>query len=269
MSNRRAPVDSARLHHRFFVATSGVLLAITLVGFSPSFFLKPLFDNPGQIARSAELLRVASGSEPSRSDLPLHVVAHGVLATAWMILFFVQTLLIHTGRGRLHRKLGVGGLFLAAGVAVSGGIAIFLALPRLIALASPLDPAVVIAEQLPLFSRDLGTFIVFSIAVSGAAHFRRRPETHKHLMLLASMTLVTVAIARVWMNAGLENAMEVWIPATENTLAVLIIGGDWLIRRRTPWVLLGGFTFWLVLNSLMIQLGSTETAQSWARAWMT
>ncbi len=67
MSKRRAAIDFARLQHRFFVATSGVLLAITLIGFSPSFFLYPLFENPGGIALAAELLRGAGGgSEPSR-----------------------------------------------------------------------------------------------------------------------------------------------------------------------------------------------------------
>ena len=59
------------------------------------------------------------------------------------------------------------------------------------------------------------------------------------------------------------------VPMTENGLAVLIIGGDWLIRRRTPWVLLGGFVFVTVLYGAMIGLGSTDAAQSWALDWMT
>ena len=56
---------------------------------------------------------------------------------------------------------------------------------------------------------------------------------------------------------------------TENGLAVLIFGGDWLTRRRTPWVLLGGFVFVSVLYGAMIGLGSTDTARSWALGWMT
>ena len=39
----RAAIGSAQVHHRFFVVTSGVMLAIALVGFSPSFFLKVLY----------------------------------------------------------------------------------------------------------------------------------------------------------------------------------------------------------------------------------
>ena len=63
--------------------------------------------------------------------------------------------------------------------------------------------------------------------------------------------------------------MEFWTPMTENTLAVLILGGFWLARRRTPWVLLGGFVFWGVLYGVMIGLGSTDTALSWALELMT
>ena len=79
MSNRRAPIGSAQVHHRFFVVTSGVLLAITLVGFSPSFFLKVFFEDPGMIVRVAELLRSNGGGGGLKAPpLPLHVVAHGI-----------------------------------------------------------------------------------------------------------------------------------------------------------------------------------------------
>ena len=53
-------------------------------------------------------------------------------ATAWMSLFFAQTLLIASGRRAVHR-----GLFVAGGVFVTGVYALFLALPRLIALGDP------------------------------------------------------------------------------------------------------------------------------------
>ena len=113
------------------------MLAITLVGFSPSFFLKVLFEHPGAIVEQAELLqRDRGGNGLGVPPLPLHVVAHGTLSTAWFVLFFVQTLLISSGRRAVHQKLGIGGLFLAAGVVVSGVTALFLAIPRIIALAA-------------------------------------------------------------------------------------------------------------------------------------
>ncbi len=266
MNVGRSTTDSARRHHLFFVATSGAFLVTTLVGFAPSFFLMPFFDHPGLIALEAQ--KYGDGGGESTLGLPLRAIVHGVLATAWMGLFFVQTLLIHSGRRALHQTLGVGGLFIAAGVFLSGVYALVLATPRMIDLADPPDPSVVIAEVLPGMGGDLGSFLFFICAVGAAAYFRRRAVTHKYLMLLASMSLVTVPIARIWMNSGLDDALEVWAPAMENTLVVLILGGDWLIRRRVPWVLLGGFIVLFALYGGMAELGSTEAAQSWALGWM-
>ncbi len=269
MSDTRATIRSARVRHGFFVVTSGALLAIVLIGFSPSFFLKVLFEDPGIIVHEAELLRGDGGNGLGVPELPLHVVAHGALMTAWMLLFFVQTLLITSDRRAVHQRLGVGGLFLAVGVVVSGVTAILLALPRLIALANPPDPSIVIAENLPAFSGDIGSFMAFSMAVGGAAYFRRRPETHKQLMLLASMLLIAPAITRIWAWSGLENAQEFWFPVTENGLAVLIIGGAWLTGRRPPWVLMGGLVLSFVVYGALFGLGTTDTALSWALEWVT
>ena len=139
-----------------------------------------------------------------------------------MSLFFAQTLLIASGRRKLHRTLGIGGLFLATGVFTTGVYTLFLAIPRLIALGDPPDPALIIGEQLPPFSGDLGSLMIFLLAVGGAAHYRHRPETHRQLMLLASMNLIPQANARVWTNLGLDNALEFWTPLTETTLILLI-----------------------------------------------
>ena len=269
MSDTRATIRSARVRHGFFVVTSGVLLAIVLIGFSPSFFLKVLFEDPGVIVHEAERLRGDGGNGLGVPELPLHVVAHGALMTAWMVLFFVQTLLITSDRRAVHQRLGVGGLFLAAGVAISGVAVLLLAIPRLIALANPPDPAIVIAERLPGLSGDFALFMAFSIAVGGAAYLRRRPETHKQLMLLASMLLIGPAIFRILAWSGLENAQEFWFPVTENGLAVLIIGGAWLTGRGPPWVLMGGLVLSFVLYGAMLGFGGTDTAQSWALELMT
>ena len=257
------------MHHRFFVATAGLLLGITLIGFAPSFFLKFVFEHPGGIVEEAELLRRdGGGSGVGMPGLPLHVVAHGALAAAWMSLFFAQTLLIASGRRGLHKTLGVGGLFLATGVFVTGVYTLFRAIPRLIILGDPPDPSVVIGEQLASFSGDLGSLMIFALAVGGAAYYRHRPETHRQLMLLASMNLIPQANARVWTNAGLENALELWAPLAENTLAILIVGGAWFTARRAPRVLIGGFVAWILLYGVMFGLGTTDAAQAWALGWM-
>jgi hypothetical protein len=52
---------------------AALLLATVLVGFAPSFFLRAYFGTP---------------------PLPMYLQLHGVVLTAWFLLFFVQTSLI-------------------------------------------------------------------------------------------------------------------------------------------------------------------------------
>ena len=138
MSHRPAALDSVRAQRRFFVGVSGLFLAMALVGFAPSFFLKVVFEHPGAIVEQAEILRRDAGEDGlGVPRLPLYVVVHGALSTAWFVLFFAQTLLISSGRRAVHQTLGVGGLVIAAGVVVSGVTAVVLAIPRLITLRGP------------------------------------------------------------------------------------------------------------------------------------
>src|SRR6185436_12010738 len=64
---------TARSHHGFFVCMAALLLATVLVGFAPSFYLRAYFGAP---------------------PLPTYLQLHGVVLTAWFLLFFVQTSLV-------------------------------------------------------------------------------------------------------------------------------------------------------------------------------
>ena len=79
MSDTRATIGSERGRHRFFVVTSGVLVAIVLVGFSPSFFLKVLFQDPGMIVRVAPSTNgaVRGQDPPGGSETPGFSLAPG------------------------------------------------------------------------------------------------------------------------------------------------------------------------------------------------
>ena len=83
-------------------------------------------------------------------------------------------------------------------------------------------------------------------------------------MLLASIIMVTPAIDHMWGWTSIENALEIWFPMTVNALLVVIVGSDWLIRRRAPWVLLGGVVGWVLLEGAMSGFGATDAAQAWA-----
>jgi hypothetical protein len=73
-----------------FFSLAGLWFAtLTLVGFSPSFYFRRL-------------------PEP----LPTHQIVHGVVYSAWVMLFLVQALLISTHRARWHIRLGAASVFL-------------------------------------------------------------------------------------------------------------------------------------------------------------
>ena len=73
---------------------------LVFTGFARTYYLKFLFTGP---------------------PLPSPVVhVHGLLMTAWVVLFVVQVGLISTRRVRLHQRLGYAGIALALLVIVMG-----------------------------------------------------------------------------------------------------------------------------------------------------
>src|SRR3546814_15675575 len=77
MATRAAALRSRDLDRAFFTAVALALLASTLAGFAPTYFLRGL-----------------SGAAPLS---PL-VIVHGAANSAWIVLFPVKTSLISTGR---------------------------------------------------------------------------------------------------------------------------------------------------------------------------
>jgi hypothetical protein len=100
----RLPRVAATRSDRYFYTLAAVaILIVTLVGFHP-------FYGAGEGMR---------GRQISPPLFPL-VLVHGVLMTAWVLLFLVQALLISTRNRRLHMKLGWGAIAVAVGVAITG-----------------------------------------------------------------------------------------------------------------------------------------------------
>ena len=152
----------------FFFAAHVVLLVVVLLGFSPSFYLRSAFHHVTQ--------------------LPTRLYVHGAVLTVWFLLTVVQGRLIRTQRLRLHRRFGYVAASYAAVVIVFGTLANL----RLIAeIDSPAD-----GENIVVWG-NFFTLAMFTAFVSLAVVFRKRPEAHKRLMLLASMSIVGPALARL------------------------------------------------------------------------
>src|SRR5215510_6025584 len=85
--------------HIFYTGLALVFLSTVFVGFSRTYYLKIFFGTP---------------------HLSLLAHIHGVVFTLWTIFFVFQATLVATGRPGLHRRFGIGGVVLAAGIVLLG-----------------------------------------------------------------------------------------------------------------------------------------------------
>jgi hypothetical protein len=163
-------------HDRLFYGGMAAALGLTILGgFASTYYLRFFADGP----------RTTFNGGPFTAVVHLH----GALFTAWVILFGVQTALIASHQVAVHRRMGVAGAVLAVAMV---GVGSFLAIATASRGAAPpgMDPLAFLA--IPMFD-----MVLFSTFVGSALALRRDRETHKRLMLLAYISIIVPAIARL------------------------------------------------------------------------
>lgn len=160
---------------KFFTGMAFAAFSVAFIGFAPTYYLVGL--NPGPTP-----------------ELSPRIHLHGFLCTLWILLFATQTSLIAAGRTAIHRRAGLAGIGLMLATSVSG-IHLAINSERRIHSATNdgtlADPYVFLI--FPFFA--IGMFALF---VSAGVLFRQRPDIHKRLMLLATVSLLGPALARIW-----------------------------------------------------------------------
>jgi hypothetical protein len=207
----------------FFVFMAAAVATTVSVGFAPTFYLRSTY-------------------HPDKNlSLLLHV--HGFALSSWIVLFFVQTILIVRGSPSLHRRLGWVMVGLAACIVVLMGAAIGEQLRRL----PPTLPAP--------FALAFGLFdiIVFATLVGLAIHWRKRSDWHKRLMLSATILLVEAAVVRIVAFHGIEEPKYLMISQYSSALLFFIpsFAYDWVTRKRIHPANVLGLT--LILMDQIIQ----------------
>lgn len=226
---------------KFYLGVSIAMLLVVYVGFARSFFLRPLF--PDWKAPTEPIFYV-----------------HGILFAAWNVLLVAQASLIGFARPDVHRKLGVWGAFLAAGMVVFGTIGALIAANRPTGFVGvPVPPLQFLV--VPLFDMALfGAFVTLAVLA------RRDPQAHKRWMLLATVNLLGAAFAR-WPGVA-----EIGSPFAYFGLADLFIVAlaVWDFRSRgrlhqaTLW---GGLTL-IALQPLRLVISATPAWLAFA-GWAT
>jgi len=105
-------------------------------------------------------------------------------------LFFVQAYLVATHRIRVHRRLGILGAVLAFAVVAMGTYATVEATAREV-------QSHIVGRFQYLFGLNLVNLLLFALFVVAALTLRTRPEFHKRLMLLATLSILAPAVARI------------------------------------------------------------------------
>ena len=238
-------VGSARNPDRtFFAAMAGVMLAIVLVGFAPSFYLSSFLD-----------------AKPLRPVVHIH----GFLFTLWPVLFITQSMLVRTDRIRLHRALGVGGAVLAVLMVISGYVVSAYRPP--IAVGSRAASAGEIAVHAFLLGQ-IYALLLFATLVTLAMWFRRNSGVHKRLVLIATISILNAATARILLLVGIEPLPYLGMVATWGPLLLALAIYDVVTQRRLHPATLWGGLFVALRLPVFAQLGFTDQWQAIA-TWLT
>lgn len=185
----------------FYLVMAIIVAAAVTIGFGPNL--------------DARLLHPSS---PRPTILYLHVA----VSTAWVLLFIAQTALVRTRRVAWHCRLGLGGLVVGT-LLPPLGLATAIVTTRM-GIAD--DPAGGIGGM-AFFAVSCLDMLAFSLAFGLAIAWRRRPDDHKRLMLIATCCLLSAAFARFphWLVPS-----RMWYVAVD-LLILAGVGHDVVVTR--------------------------------------
>lgn len=222
---------------RFYSGLSLAMFVVVLVGFSRSFFLRPLFPD-----------------WPSPPETIFYV--HGAVFTAWCVLLVAQPRLVAAGRTDLHRSAGWCGAGLAVAMVVLGSVGALVAARRPTGFVGIPVPG----EQFLIV--PIVDMLLFPAFVAAAVARRHDAQAHKRLMILASVNLLAAAIAR-WPVIG-QAGPPAYFGLTDLFVVAL---GVWDVRTRGrlhPVTLWGGLAI-VLSQPLRLVLSETQAWLSVAR----
>ena len=224
---------------RFYLLIALLLAGLVFVGFAPTFYLNGQFNH-----------FPLSG---------LHIL-HGTVFSSWIALLIVQSALISARRVRVHRSLGYAAIALVFLMVVLGVTIAIYAVRR--GTTPPGAPPPPVFFAIPFFD-----MIVFSALVGAGFWYRNRPETHKRLMIVATLSIVPAASARILLN------LHVGAPILKayGTSFLILLGCmvyDYATRRRVYPAYLWSGLFFVVSVPLRLYISGTNAWLSFAH-WIT
>jgi hypothetical protein len=236
--------QARHLAHSFYVWMSAACVLLAFGGFAPTYWL--------QLAP-----RTFIGS-------PL-VHLHAVLFSAWTLFFLFQATLAVRGRLERHRAYGLLGVSLATAMVFVGCAAANEVLKD--RLAAGIGDA-----ARAFFIVPISLIVLFGGFVFAAMANVRRPEAHKRLMLLATISIIPPAIARVSfaVNVGMAPGLRPGLGPLRTAESVIASGliadafvligmiYDWRIRGRPHSAYVVGGVLLVAVQILRVPVSTTQ-----------
>jgi hypothetical protein len=227
---------------------AGVFVLIAFGGFTPTYWA-----------------RLASGT--FHAPPILHI--HGFLLFSWTLFYFVQTALVASGRTPSHRAWGLFGIALFS-VMVCSIIATRVTLLKL-------EDAHGLGEAGRRFSAVAILALPLMIGLFAAAIANvRRPEVHKRLMYVLMASMMTPALARVFLTllappgaaeGGPPPPFVAVPPALVASLLIVVaMVYDWRTRGRPHKVYVYGGLLVLLETFLVVPISGTQAWMSFANS---
>jgi hypothetical protein len=233
-----------RAERHFYLAMAIAITATVLLGFARTVFLRPWFHEYAHLHAPAETW----------------FYVHGTFFLMWIALFATQTALLTAGNTALHRKLGTVGFVLIPAMVFFGTVGALIAARRPTGFFDVPDP------PLQFLAKPLLDMVVFGTLAGWAIASRRVPQTHKRLMLLATISLLEAVIVR-WPVAFVSSGPDVAFILKLLFLVPLAVW-DFKTRGRLHPVTLWGGVFVTAAWPAYYAISRTDAWLSFAR-WAT
>ena len=226
----------ARYDRQFYTGMAIAAAVVVFVGFAPTYFLRGSYQT---------------------TSLPTYLQVHGFLFTTWIGLFIAQTSLVAVRRTDVHRRLGWTMAALAVVMVVVGTTAGIWSMRRQV-------DAGFVKEAQAFLTTPLFSMMAFAGFVGAAIVRRRDSQIHKRLMLLATISILDAAVARLPLEFLRASSWN-YLPTTDVFLLTAILYD--VVSRRTvhaPYVW-GGLVL-IIEQALRIPVGETAAWQALAGA---
>jgi hypothetical protein len=235
---RARVLPGRKYDHVFFSSLAILILLSVFIGFSHTYYLAGLV----------------------RAPLPSPIVhIHGAIFSSWIVLLVVQCLLASVHRIGLHKRLGILGFCIACLMVIFGLWAATNALGR--------NSAPVGADPKTFYVVSVSDMVNFSVLIFFAFKKRSDSATHKRLIMIGTIALLTAAFARFHTPFLFQNPLHAML-ASYVFLLMLVMYDLWSTHKIYRATLLGS-AFMIAIQFARMPFAQTHLWQgfaSWAQS---